>query len=102
MKKEISAEEAIQKMREVRNPEEFIEQLSNQSAISLEEALEQVQKTREWQDKNKAIRVLKLEFFQLARLLNRDFRDILAEKKLILEEIQVHVRLCLLTLRLLK
>lgn len=47
MKKEISGEEAIQKLRESRNPEELIEQLNKQRPTSLAEAKEQVRKNRE-------------------------------------------------------
>lgn len=46
MKKEISGEEATQKLRKSRNPEEFIEHLKQQQ-LTFEEALEQARYTRE-------------------------------------------------------
>lgn len=81
MEKEISGEDAIQKLRKSRNLEEYNESWESQRTGSLEESIKQAKNNREQREKRKHNRILELEYFQLAKSLNCDFHDILAEKK---------------------
>ncbi len=78
MKKEISGEEAIQKLRKLRNLEEYKESWERLRTDSFEESKKQAKNNREQREKRKHNR---MEYFQLAKSLNCHFHDILAEKK---------------------